>query len=448
MTTTTAANAANPVRGPFNAAFFTVTGGYLDWLMRSRKQRVFADLPDEIVELGSGVGANFRYLRPGTRVIAVEPNPAMHARLRARAARHEIELELRDVLGEQLDLPDASTDMVMSSLVLCTVSDPAQVLAEVRRVLRPGGRYAFVEHVGAKDPGAPIQHSRGRHRDQGGVTASWRQAGRAWGGRARHWAYLEGAIQVINCRIQARKTLLADAEAARRAKQARSDRQRSGISAARRFLRWLVGWLGSDRSRKQLRPLFHSVMEGGKRTLLRDGSEVLIRPIQSADAPLLADGFARLSAKSRQMRFLTAKKELSAAELRYFTDVDHHDHEALGALNHADGRGVGIARYIRSAEDPQAAEIAVTVVDEWQGRGLGTELVAQLSDRARHQGIRRFTALVAADNVAVAGLLRTAEAELVRRESATLEYEITLVPRKNPDHTSCRAGERSLEVTR
>jgi SAM-dependent methyltransferase len=154
MTTTTAAFEANPVRGRFNAAFFTVMGGYLDRLMRSRKQRVFANLPGEIVELGSGVGANFRYLRPGTRVIAVEPNPAMHAGLRARAARHKIDLELHDVVGERLDLPDASADVVVSSLVLCTVEDPAQVLAEVQRVLRPGGRYAFVEHVGAK--GHPV----------------------------------------------------------------------------------------------------------------------------------------------------------------------------------------------------------------------------------------------------------------------------------------------------
>lgn len=151
MTTTTTAFEANRVRGPFNAAFFTVMGGYLNWLMRSRKQRVFADLPDQIVELGSGVGANFRYLRPGTQMIAVEPNPAMHPRLLARAARHDIKLELHDVVGEQLDLPDASTDMVVSSLVLCTVRNPARVLAEVQRVLRPGGRYAFVEHVGAKD---------------------------------------------------------------------------------------------------------------------------------------------------------------------------------------------------------------------------------------------------------------------------------------------------------
>ena len=154
-----------------------------------------------------------------------------------------------------------------------------------------------------------------------------------------------------------------------------------------------AGWLAEPR-----------YASGGKQTVLRDGSEVLIRPVQSADAPLLADGFARLSARSRQMRFLTVKKELSAAELRYFTEIDHHDHEALGAVDRADGRGVGVARYVRSGEDPQAAEIAVTVVDEWQGRGLGTELLAQLSERARSEGIHRFTGLAAADNVATARL--------------------------------------------
>jgi SAM-dependent methyltransferase len=153
MTTTTTFD-ANAVRGKFNAAFFTAMGGYLDWLMGSRKRRVFANLPTEIVELGPGVGANFRYLPPGTRVIAIEPNPAMHARLRARAARYKMELELHDVVGERLDLADASADMVVSSLVLCTVRDPAAVLAEVQRVLRPGGRYAFVEHVGAR--GRPV----------------------------------------------------------------------------------------------------------------------------------------------------------------------------------------------------------------------------------------------------------------------------------------------------
>src|SRR5215471_16701586 len=110
------------------------------------------------------------------------------------------------------------------------------------------------------------------------------------------------------------------------------------------------------------RPLGHRPRPAvkGRPVALSDGSKVLIRQVQSADAPLLADGFARLSARSRQARFLTPKRELSPAELRYLTEVDHHDHEALGAVDHADGRGVGVARYIRSADDPQAAEIAVT----------------------------------------------------------------------------------------
>ncbi len=215
-------------------------------------------------------------------------------------------------------------------------------------------------------------------------------------------------------------------EERRRRFRARLHRQRTGTSGARRSpIRWLPAWLRPGRGGivRLPRPGVEA-----KRAVLRDGSEVLIRQVQSADATLLADGFARLSTKSRQMRFLTPKKDLSPSELRYLTDIDHHDHEALGALSLPEGQGVGIARYFRSAEDPQAADVAVTIVDDWQGRGLGTELLAQLSDRARREGIRRFIALVAADNAAVLGLLRNASADLVRREFGTLEYEIPLVP--------------------
>src|SRR6201986_1493001 len=85
----------------------------------------------------------------------------------------------------------------------------------------------------------------------------------------------------------------------------------------------------------------------GTPVTLRDGSTVLIRQVRGSDAPLLADGFARLSARSRQQRFLSPKSSLSAAELRFLTEVDHYDHEAIGAFSPADRRGVGIARYIR-----------------------------------------------------------------------------------------------------
>ena len=144
------------VRGRLNALFFRVLDRYLDRLLRPHKRAVFADLPPTVVELGPGVGANLRYLPAGTRLIAVEPNPAMHPRLRLRAARAQVDLELHDALAEHLDLPDASVDAVISSLVLCTVADPAGAVAEVHRVLRPGGRYAFLEHVAAAE-GTPLR---------------------------------------------------------------------------------------------------------------------------------------------------------------------------------------------------------------------------------------------------------------------------------------------------
>lgn len=157
---------SNAVRGPVNAAFFTVLDRYLDRLLRPHKRRVFADLPGQVLELGSGVGANFRYLRSGTRVIAVEPNVAMHRGLRRTAERHGVDLDLRGIAGESLDVEDGTADAVLSSLVLCTVEDPDRVVAEVLRVLRPGGRYVFVEHVRAPT-GTPLR------RLQGAVRRPW-----------------------------------------------------------------------------------------------------------------------------------------------------------------------------------------------------------------------------------------------------------------------------------
>ena len=194
---------------------------------------------------------------------------------------------------------------------------------------------------------------------------------------------------------------------------------------------------GSDRilppSRRQRRglklsPGFSSRAEvHGVPTVLRDGSTVMVRPVQSSDASLLADGFARLSERSRRLRFLGEKDNLTVAELRYLTCIDHHNHEALGALS-PDGRGIGVARYIRDSEDPSRAEVAVTVVDEWHGRGLGTKLLELLSDRARAEGVDRFTATVASDNMVSSRLLRSAGGVLVSGSLSTREYEIWLVP--------------------
>jgi RimJ/RimL family protein N-acetyltransferase len=206
-------------------------------------------------------------------------------------------------------------------------------------------------------------------------------------------------------------TMLARAESDRRARRARL--------AARRARQRTAATMAPSR-----RPA-EAVPAQAVSVVLRDGSRVTIRPVLKADAPLLADGFTRLSARSRWMRFLHAKSQLTEAELRYLTDVDHHDHEAIGAVDR-DGRGVGVARFVRDREDGQAADVAVTVVDEWQRRGLGTELLSRLSDRARQEGISRFTGVISAYNAPMAGLLEHLRAEPVSRELDTVSYEVAL----------------------
>jgi GNAT superfamily N-acetyltransferase len=164
---------------------------------------------------------------------------------------------------------------------------------------------------------------------------------------------------------------------------------------------------------------------------LRDGSRVTVRPISPQDSAPLRAGFERLSEESRYRRFLSPMQELSGPMLRYLTEVDHHDHEALVAVG-ADGTIVGVARSVRSRSDPQAAEAAVTVADDWQGRGLGTALLGLLADRARAEGISRFTALMLETNREMLGLLEDlGPVRILERASGTIELEITL-PRRGP----------------
>lgn len=134
----------------FNAWFFTTFDRYLNHALRPHKDGAFDDLIGPVVvEIGSGVGANFARLPQGVPLIGVEPNEQMHARLRQRAAQHDIPLQLVLGVAEELPLADGSVDDVVCSLVLCTVTDLDRTLSEVKRVLRPGGRFRFVEHIAA-----------------------------------------------------------------------------------------------------------------------------------------------------------------------------------------------------------------------------------------------------------------------------------------------------------
>jgi RimJ/RimL family protein N-acetyltransferase len=128
---------------------------------------------------------------------------------------------------------------------------------------------------------------------------------------------------------------------------------------------------------------------------------VLLRPIRADDKRMLADGLRRLSPESVQRRFLTPKRSFSRAELRYLTEVDGRDHVALVAENPAEParRLIAVGRFVRLRDDPEAAEVAITVADDFQGRGLGSILGEHLAHSARNRGIRRFTATMSSQNV-------------------------------------------------
>ena len=136
---------------------------------------------------------------------------------------------------------------------------------------------------------------------------------------------------------------------------------------------------------------------------LSDGGRIQIRPIGPADREALDSGFARMGPESRQLRFFGPVIRLTGDQLTYLTDVDHHDHEALVAIDADSGEGIGVARFVRLGDD--VAEPAVSVVDEWQGRGVGSLLLDELADRAREEGIGFFAAPVLAQNETAISLL-------------------------------------------
>jgi RimJ/RimL family protein N-acetyltransferase len=138
---------------------------------------------------------------------------------------------------------------------------------------------------------------------------------------------------------------------------------------------------------------------------LRSGDVVRIRQVRPGDAPALARAYANLGGQSRYRRFFTVMPELPEATLKAAVEVDHVDHEALVAVPLLSTEIVGECRFIRLPDQPGTAEVGVTVVDAWQGRGLGSALLARLSERAVEAGIEYFTAEFLAENRTVLALL-------------------------------------------
>jgi RimJ/RimL family protein N-acetyltransferase len=141
--------------------------------------------------------------------------------------------------------------------------------------------------------------------------------------------------------------------------------------------------------------------------------ELLIRPITPADKDALVAGLGRLSDRSVYQRFLSPKPRLTSSELRYLTEVDFVDHYALVAvLARCPDLVAGVGRWVRSAEAPGDAEIAIVIADDLQGRGVGTQLGTALAAAARERGVRRFTATMLPTNRAAHRLFAKIATEL------------------------------------
>ncbi len=171
-----------------------------------------------------------------------------------------------------------------------------------------------------------------------------------------------------------------------------------------------------------------AIVRTAKRVSSSDGTLLLIRPLVAGDRSELAREYDDLSSLSRHRRFFSPPNRLSESMLDYLTDLDLHDRLALIAypLEQASPRGVGIARFVRDRIDVTSAEAAIVVVDDWQGRGVGTQLLIDLIDRARAEGIDTFTADVLWENEPVLTPLRALGARIHHREPGVAQVAFDL----------------------
>ena len=127
-----------------------LTGGLTDRIYGKRKAALLGPLQGDVLEIGPGPGVNLKYFSPSVRWIGVEPNIHARAKISERAAHLGMRAEALTGTAEKLALDDSSVDVAVATLVLCSVDDVAVTLAEILRVLRPGGSCVFIEHVAAE----------------------------------------------------------------------------------------------------------------------------------------------------------------------------------------------------------------------------------------------------------------------------------------------------------
>ena len=116
-------------------------------LYKNKKVELFSQLTGTILEIGPGTGVNLQFLKRDNEWIGIEPNIAMHPYLMKEANRLGIEVQIYEDLEEDIQIQKRGVDAVISTLVLCSVSSVPEVLKKVLRILKPGGKFVFIEHV-------------------------------------------------------------------------------------------------------------------------------------------------------------------------------------------------------------------------------------------------------------------------------------------------------------
>jgi GNAT superfamily N-acetyltransferase len=179
---------------------------------------------------------------------------------------------------------------------------------------------------------------------------------------------------------------------------------------------------------------FFKYNDAFREVVVLDGAQrIAIRLIKSGDKALLERGFNSLSEESRLRRFMAEKRSLSPQELAYFTEVDQMEHFALGMVlldeSGNEAEGVAIGRFIRMSGDLGAAEVALTVADAMQGRGLGRLLLERLMAAAIERGIKRFRFECLPYNHGMKHLVSRVCKEVVfKQEAGVMVAEATLSP--------------------
>lgn len=163
-------------------------------------------------------------------------------------------------------------------------------------------------------------------------------------------------------------------------------------------------------------------------TQLNDGTPVCIRRVRPEDEARLKEGIARLSPQSRYLRFFSGMREAPPQVLRALASADGHDHIAWGALRSdlADTPALGVVHAFRDADEPEAAEYSVAVIDEYHGRGLARLLTAVLLLDCAREGLERFTVHILPENRPALALARSLGAEGVGHEGGVSVLEIDI----------------------